>query len=70
MNEPSHEIEKQLQELKCKKSQLQKVLSELVKSKEDDDKTVMKIYEISIKLDDIGDDIRRLEKEKSLDDER
>lgn len=62
MNESSDEYEKKLQELKSKKSQLEIELSKIIKSKANDDKTVMQIYDMSVELDDIEDEIARLEK--------
>ena len=58
MDVSSDEIEKHLKKLKLEKAEIEKELSQLVKSKETDDKTEMKIWELSIKLDDIGDEIK------------
>ena len=69
MNASSDEIEKQLKKLKLEKAEIEMELSQLVKSKEPDDKTEMKIWELSIKLDDIGNEIKILKKSKSLEDD-
>lgn len=66
------ELENKIQLLKDKKMKLEMELSNIIKSPNNDDKTLIKIYDMYIELDDIEDEIKALKKqEKSLnDDER
>ena len=69
MKNPSERNKIKLQELKSKKIQLEKEYSELVKSKIEDEKTYINLYDMAIELDNIEDEIKKLEKTKCFDDD-
>lgn len=70
MNESIYKIKKRLQSLRDTKLKVEMELSNIIKLKKNDDKTVIKIYDMYVELDNIEDEIKLLEKqEKSLDED-